>query len=130
MAHQRLSTNRLACAPVKRPVTSPPISCWKRRIAALVSVLAPGGLLVLASNSTKLSSADLDRALATLPGSLREAFVMKHVEGRSYEEMAEIAGVAIGTIKSQVWQARQRVTHEISVSVTGRDRVPTKTASC
>ena len=45
------------------------------------------------------------------------------------EEMAQIAGVPIGTIKSQVWQARQRVTHAISVSVTGRDRVSTKTAS-
>jgi len=31
---------------------------------ASASVVAPGGLLVLASNSTKLSSADLDRALA------------------------------------------------------------------
>jgi 23S rRNA (cytosine1962-C5)-methyltransferase len=30
---------------------------------ASTAVLAPGGFLVLASNSTKLSSADLDRAL-------------------------------------------------------------------
>ena len=29
-----------------------------------------------------------DEALGALPPSLREAFVMKHVEGRSYEEMA------------------------------------------
>jgi 23S rRNA G2069 N7-methylase RlmK/C1962 C5-methylase RlmI len=31
---------------------------------ASAAVVAPGGLLVLASNSTKLSAADLDRAMA------------------------------------------------------------------
>ena len=40
---------------------------------------------------TELRS-DLDVALSSLPASLREAFVMKHVEGRSYEEMADLAG--------------------------------------
>jgi 23S rRNA (cytosine1962-C5)-methyltransferase len=35
-----------------------------RLAGASAAVLAPGGFLVLASNSTKLSSADLDRALA------------------------------------------------------------------
>jgi len=34
-----------------------------RLAAASAAVLAPGGLLVFASNSTKLSAADLDRAL-------------------------------------------------------------------
>ena len=43
---------------------------------------------------TELRS-DLDRALATLPASLREAFVMKHVEGRSYEEMADLLGTTV-----------------------------------
>src|SRR5215211_3112146 len=33
---------------------------------------------------------DLDSALLQLPPSLREAFIMKHVEGRSYEEMADL----------------------------------------
>jgi RNA polymerase sigma-70 factor, ECF subfamily len=42
---------------------------------------------------------DLDRALAMLPASLREAFVMKHVEGRSYEEMADLLGTTVGALK-------------------------------
>jgi 23S rRNA (cytosine1962-C5)-methyltransferase len=38
---------------------------------ASAAVLAPGGFLVLASNSTKLSAADLDRALAEGAASVR-----------------------------------------------------------
>ncbi len=55
---------------------------------------------------TELRS-DLDRALTTLPASLREAFVMKHVEGRSYEEMADLLGTTVGALKMRVHRARE-----------------------
>ncbi len=50
---------------------------------------------------------DLDGALAALPASLREAFVMKHVEGRSYEEMADLLGTSVGALKMRVHRARE-----------------------
>ena len=50
---------------------------------------------------------DLDRALQSLAPSLREAFVMKHVEGRSYEEMAELLGTTVGALKMRVHRARE-----------------------
>jgi RNA polymerase sigma-70 factor (ECF subfamily) len=50
---------------------------------------------------------DLDRALLSLPVSLREAFVMKHVEGRSYEEMADLLGTTVGALKMRVHRARE-----------------------
>ena len=50
---------------------------------------------------------DLDRALAALPASLREAFVMKHVEGRSYEDMAEMLETTVGALKMRVHRARE-----------------------
>ena len=50
---------------------------------------------------------DLDRALDSLAPSLREAFVMKHVEGRSYEEMAELLGTTVGALKMRVHRARE-----------------------
>ncbi len=50
---------------------------------------------------------DLDGALAALPASLREAFVMKHVEGRSYEEMAELLDATVGALKMRVHRARE-----------------------
>lgn len=50
---------------------------------------------------------DLDGALASLPPSLREAFIMKHVEGRSYEEMADLLGTTVGALKMRVHRARE-----------------------
>jgi RNA polymerase sigma-70 factor, ECF subfamily len=50
---------------------------------------------------------DLDVALASLPASLREAFVMKHVEGRSYEEMAVLLDTTVGALKMRVHRARE-----------------------
>ena len=50
---------------------------------------------------------DLDEALQSLPASLREAFVMKHVEGRSYEEMADLLGTTVGALKMRVHRARE-----------------------
>ena len=50
---------------------------------------------------------DLDGALTSLPTSLREAFVMKHVEGRSYEEMAVLLDATVGALKMRVHRARE-----------------------
>ena len=49
----------------------------------------------------------LNRAVAQLPDSLREAFVLKHVEGRSYEEMAETLGTSVPALKMRVHRARE-----------------------
>ena len=43
---------------------------------------------------------DLQFALARLAPSLREAFVMKHVEGRSYKEMALLLETTVGALKN------------------------------
>jgi len=50
---------------------------------------------------------DLDAALSQLAPSLREAFIMKHVEGRSYEEMADLLGTTVGALKMRVHRARE-----------------------
>ena len=49
----------------------------------------------------------LDGALARLPEDQREAFVMKHEEGRSYSEMAELVGMSVGALKMRVHRARE-----------------------
>ena len=50
---------------------------------------------------------DLEAALAQLAPSLREAFIIKHVEGRSYEEMADLLGTTVGALKMRVHRARE-----------------------
>jgi len=49
----------------------------------------------------------LDRALAALPRDLRECLVLRELEEMSYKEIAEVAGVPIGTVMSRLWRARQ-----------------------
>ena len=52
---------------------------------------------------------DFRRALVQLPPDQREALVLVGASGFSYEEAAEICGCAVGTIKSRVSRARNRL---------------------
>lgn len=60
---------------------------------------------------TDLDRAELRRAVSsaldTLPEAQREAFLLKHVDGRSYEEMAELLGASISALKMRVMRARE-----------------------
>jgi RNA polymerase sigma-70 factor, ECF subfamily len=49
----------------------------------------------------------LDGALATLSDEYREAFVLKHVDERSYEEMSELLNVSVPALKMRVHRARE-----------------------
>ena len=49
----------------------------------------------------------LNEALATLPAEQREAFLMKHGEGRSYDEMADLAEASVSAMKMRVHRARE-----------------------
>jgi RNA polymerase sigma-70 factor, ECF subfamily len=46
-------------------------------------------------------------ALASLPEAQREAFLLKHVENLSYEEMAEMLGAGVSALKMRVARARE-----------------------
>jgi RNA polymerase sigma-70 factor (ECF subfamily) len=47
----------------------------------------------------------IDHALALLPAAQREAFLLKHVEGLSYAEIAEATGAGIPALKMRVLRA-------------------------
>jgi RNA polymerase sigma factor (sigma-70 family) len=49
---------------------------------------------------------DIERALATLPPDFRAAVVLCDVEGLSYEEIAEILGAKLGTVRSRIHRGR------------------------
>lgn len=48
----------------------------------------------------------LQKALADLPDSFRHAVLLCDVEGKSYEEIAEIMGSSIGTVRSRIHRGR------------------------
>jgi len=51
----------------------------------------------------------IEEVLLKLPPALRELFVWRHINEFSYEEMAEIKGIPIGTIKNRVYQAKELI---------------------
>jgi RNA polymerase sigma-70 factor (ECF subfamily) len=51
----------------------------------------------------------LETALATLPLTFRSAVVLRDIEGLSYDEIAEILGVRLGTVRSRIARGRSRL---------------------
>ncbi len=52
---------------------------------------------------------EIRRALATLDLEQREAFLLKHVEELSYEEMSEVTGAGVSALKMRVKRACDRL---------------------
>ncbi len=49
----------------------------------------------------------VEAALEDVPAGLRELFVLRHVNEFSYEEIAEIKRLPVGTVKNRVFQAKE-----------------------
>ena len=64
-----------------------------------------------------LRMGEIQDSLDRLDATFREPFLMHH-EGYKYHEIAEHLGIPIGTVKSRIFQARQRLMRMLS------DKVP------
>lgn len=71
--------------------------------------------------SQKEMGLHLEKALQAIPVLYREAFILKHVEGLSYEEMSEILGVRGDTLKMRVYKARIALRRKLAAFM---DRTP------
>lgn len=56
----------------------------------------------------------IDRAVEQLPEHHRVVFVLREMEGKTYEEIAEITGVNLGTVKSRLNRARNNFAQVIA----------------
>jgi len=65
------------------------------------TVVAPDAAYV-----EKMFDADVETALAELPPDFRAAVVLCDVEGLSYEEIADVLGVKMGTVRSRIHRGR------------------------
>jgi RNA polymerase sigma-70 factor, ECF subfamily len=66
-------------------------------------------MISIPDQEDKLALQDLSAALERLPQDQREAIILVGAEGMSYEDAAEALGVKVGTIKSRVNRARNRL---------------------
>ena len=80
----------------------------KREVADVDGVFTER-LSVKPDHDGKLQLADFKTAFEQLPDEQREALVLVGASGFSYEEAAEMCGVAVGTIKSRANRGRARL---------------------
>lgn len=62
---------------------------------------------------------EIQRALLRLPQEQREAFLLKHVEDLSYEEMAAVTRASVSALKMRVNRACERLRAELEVVYRG-----------
>ncbi len=65
------------------------------------------------TQSDRLEVRDLDKALQRLPNEQREVLLLVGVEEMSYQEVATVIGVPIGTVMSRLSRARERLRAEL-----------------
>jgi len=78
--------------------------CAPRQMETIQTSITPEASLM-----DKEAFATLDRALDQLPFDLRSVFVLAEFEGLSYGEIAEIEDAPVGTVKSRLARARERI---------------------
>jgi RNA polymerase sigma-70 factor, ECF subfamily len=55
----------------------------------------------------------VNQALALLPEDLRQALVLREMDGLNYEEIAQIMQCPIGTVRSRIYRAREAISLKI-----------------
>jgi RNA polymerase sigma-70 factor (ECF subfamily) len=60
-----------------------------------------------AGTMTRETGIDLERAISGLPKRARTVFVLHDVEGYRHDEIAKLAGMAVGTSKAHLFRARR-----------------------
>ncbi|MGH3414766.1 MAG: RNA polymerase sigma factor SigE [Marmoricola sp.] len=76
-----------------------------------------------AANLDQTFDADVEQALMSLPADFRAAVVLCDVEGLSYEEIAEVLDVKMGTVRSRIHRGRTMLREALSHRAPTRGRV-------
>ena len=73
--------------------------------------------------ASKQIAAAVNSAVQALSEELRQAIVLREVEGLSYEEIAELMNCPIGTVRSRIFRAREAIAERLRPMLDTRDGV-------
>ena len=62
---------------------------------------------------TKQIAETVNKTMNELPADLREAIMLREIEGMSYEDIADSMGCPIGTVRSRIFRARDAISQKI-----------------
>jgi len=71
-----------------------------------------------AISDLRLSSAELEKALAVLPARYRDVLLLRFFEDRSYTEMSDILELPVGTISTLIHRAKRALRESLSGRIT------------
>jgi len=60
---------------------------------------------------------EIERAIAELPEDMRSAIVLRDVQGFAYDEIAQMLGANVGTIKSRISRGREKLREKLSAAL-------------
>ena len=73
--------------------------------------------------ASKQIAAAVNSAVQALSEELRQAIVLREIEGLSYEEIAELMNCPIGTVRSRIFRAREAIAERLRPMLDTRDGV-------
>ncbi|MBD3413223.1 MAG: sigma-70 family RNA polymerase sigma factor [Candidatus Aminicenantes bacterium] len=91
--------------PFKKTESSAPIQISSNQIPALQKL------------ELKELGEKIEKALDILPPKLRELFVCRHINDMSYDEIAELKELPVGTVKNRVFQAKEMLKDHLEKSI-------------
>jgi len=62
---------------------------------------------------SKQIGATVNAAMEALPEDLRQAIVLREIDGLSYEEIAQVMACPIGTVRSRIFRAREAIAEKL-----------------
>ena len=61
----------------------------------------------------------VESALNALPDELKAALMLRELEGLSYDDIADVLGCPVGTVRSRIFRAREAVDQRVRAQMSG-----------
>ena len=83
-----------------------------------------GGLLSESASPEALAMGDelaevVESALSALPDELKEALMLREFDGLSYDDIADVLGCPVGTVRSRIFRAREAIDQRVKEQISG-----------